>query len=97
MSNDNNSNSIKQLMQKVLQDNKLENGILELDIIQAWKKVMGNGVWTYTTSIKFNKGLLVVALRSSTLREELNYGKDKIISMLNECLKKSLIKKIRLN
>jgi hypothetical protein len=35
-----------------------------------------------------------VSLTSSVLREELNYGKDKIIAMINEELGKEVVKKV---
>jgi hypothetical protein len=68
----------------------------ELDVTDAWKEVMGSGVWTYTSSIKLNKGNLTVYLKSSALREELSYGKEKIVTMLNQYLKQEIVKKIRL-
>jgi len=55
---------------------------------------MGNGVNNYTTAIKLVRDVLYVQLSSSVLREELSYGKEKIIAMLNEALGKDLIKKL---
>jgi len=83
-------------MQNVLHKNKLEQGVNQLQITEAWRKVMGEGVWTYTTKVILVKGTLSVSLRSSTIREELSYRKDDIITMLNTSLKKELVKKIRL-
>jgi hypothetical protein len=37
---------------------------------------------------------LYVALSSAVLREELSYGKDKIIKMINEELRKDVVKEI---
>jgi len=91
-----NFNTIKDLMQEVLNKNKLAQGIHQLDVANAWRKVMGEGVWTYTTQIQLTKGNLTVSLRSSTIREELSYRKEEIITMLNGYLKTDLIKKIRL-
>ena len=54
---------------------------------------MGNGVNNYTTNILLKQETLYVQLSSSVLREELSYGKEKIITMLNEHLGKELIKK----
>jgi len=48
----------------------------------------------YTTNVQLKRDILYVDLSSSVLREELSYGKEKIIKMLNEHLKKELIKKI---
>jgi hypothetical protein len=52
---------------------------------------MGNGVNNYTTEIQLKGSVLYVALSSAVLREELGYGKDKIIKMINEELRKDLI------
>jgi hypothetical protein len=89
-------NTIKDLMKNVLQKNKLSQGINQLDVANAWRKVMGEGVWTYTTKVHLVKGNLTVSLRSSTIREELSYRKKEIIIMLNSYLKEELVNKIRL-
>ena len=89
-------NTIKDLMKNVLQKNKLSQGIDQLDVSDAWRKVMGEGVWTYTTKVHLVKGKLTISLRSSTIREELSYRKKEIVIMLNSYLKEELISKIRL-
>ncbi len=60
----------------------------------AWEKMMGNGVNNYTTAVSLQRDTLYVQLSSSVLREELSYGKEKIITMLNEELGKDIIKKL---
>ncbi len=93
---ENDTYSIKDLIPQMLQENKLQKGMDQLAVKDAWKSVMGNGVMSYTESVLLNKSILVVKLSSSTLREELSYGKEKIIKMLNDSLNKELIKSIRL-
>ena len=88
---------IKDLMSNMLQENKLQEGIDQFDVKDAWENVMGKGVMSYTESIKLKKNTLYVKLSSSALKEELNYGKEKIVKMLNESLKNVLIKSIKLN
>ena len=88
--------SIKDLIPQMLQENKLQKGMDQMDVKEAWEKVMGKGVMSYTESIYLKKNTLFVKLSSSTLREELGYGKDKIIKMLNNSLNAALIKSIRL-
>ena len=56
--------------------------------------MMGHGVNNYTTNVQLKGTTLYVQLSSSVLREELSYGNQKIISMLNESLGKELIKKL---
>jgi len=88
--------SIKDIMNDVLQDNKLQKGIDLLTIKEAWAEVMGNGVVSYTNDLQFKNNILYVKLTSSVLREELSYGKDKIIKLLNEKLNKVLINNVML-
>ena len=87
---------IKDLIPQMLQENKLQKGMDQLAVKDTWSSVMGNGVMSYTESVLLNKSTLVVKLSSSTLREELSYGKEKIIKMLNDSLDRELIKSIRL-
>lgn len=88
--------SIKDLMKDVLAENKLTKGMQELSVKEAWDKTMGPGVISYTESVELKQHTLIVRLKSSVLREELSYGKDKIIAMINEELGQILVKKIAL-
>ncbi len=88
--------NIKDLMKEMLQENKLQTGLDKIDVKEAWESVMGRGVVSYTDSVQLNKNVLTVYLTSSALREELSYGKDKIIKMMNAELGKALIKNIKL-
>lgn len=89
--------SIKDLIPHMLQENKLQKGIDQLAVKDAWEEVMGKGVVSYTDSVYLKNHTLMVKLSSSTLREELSYGKEKIINMLNNSLKNVRIKSIKLN
>ncbi|MFC5046382.1 DUF721 domain-containing protein [Aquimarina hainanensis] len=87
-----------QLLKDVLKDfvksNNLENGLDKVNVRDAWQQVMGSAINKYTHTITLEKSTLYIGLTSSVLREELSYGKEKIISNLNEALRKDLIKKI---
>ena len=88
--------SIKDLIPQMLQENKLQKGMDQMAVKEAWENVMGKGVMSYTETIYLKNNTLFVKLSSSTLREELGYGKNKIIKMLNDSLNTALIKSIRL-
>ena len=89
--------SIKDVMSTVLEENKLQKGIDLVLIKEAWAEVMGSGVVSYTHDVQFKAGVLYVKLTSSVLREELSYGKDKIVKLINEKLNKMLIKSVKLS
>jgi len=90
------SKSIKDLMGAFISENNLSQGFKKIKVEEAWARVMGKGVQSYTTAVRLQNDTLVVHLTSSVLREELGYGKDKIVQMMNEVLGETLIKKVRL-
>ena len=89
-----NESSILEVLQQFIQQNRLESGMNKIDAVQAWKSLMGNGVNSYTQEVILKGTTLYVKLTSAVLREELSYGKQKIIAMLNEELRKDIIKDI---
>lgn len=90
----NDHSSMEDILKAFVETNKLQHGLDKVNVKDAWKDLMGNGVANYTTHIQLQGDVLYVQLSSSVLREELSYGKEKIITMLNEALRKDLIKKI---
>jgi len=90
----NDQQKIDDLLKSFVKENKLEKGLDKVNVEAAWRDLMGNGVNNYTNSVKLHQDTLYVELSSSVLREELSYGKDKIINMLNESLGKNLINKL---
>ena len=86
-------------MSEALNDFKAQNklikkGFARVDVDNAWKEVMGDGIMTYTTQIKYSGTTLFISLSSSVLREELLYGRTKIIKNLNDYLGSDMIEKL---
>lgn len=90
----NNENSIANVLKEIIQLNKLQPGIDQVSVKEAWKNLMGNGVNSYTKNVVLKGSTLYVELTSAVLREELSYGKDKIIKIINEDFRRDLIKEI---
>ena len=86
--------SLKDALKDFVETNNLQKGLDKIEVQKLWVKLMGNGVNSYTTSVQLNNHTLYVQLSSAALREELSYGKEKIIIMLNEAFGKELIKKL---
>lgn len=93
---ENESLSIKDLMDTYIKESKLDKGLTKIHIEEAWNKLMGSGVANYTTAVRLQNGTLLVSLSSSVLREELSYGKEKIIKMLNDEMGEVVVKRILL-
>jgi hypothetical protein len=90
----NNESAVGDILNQIIKTNKLESGLNQVSVIDAWKNLMGNGVNNYTRNVALRNGTLYVELTSAVLREELSYGKDKIIKMINEELGKDVVKDV---
>ena len=87
---------IKDLIPGMLKENKLQKGMDQLLVKEAWEDIMGKGVMTYTESVSLKKNTLIVKLTSAPLREELSYGKEKIVKMFNSHLDNITITSVKL-
>ena len=90
----NNESSIGDVLKEIIQNNKLQPGMDQILVNEAWVSLMGNGVNSYTKKVTLKGETLYVELSSSVLREELSHGKSKIITMINEELKREIVKNI---
>lgn len=88
--------SVKDLMGSFIKENNLSKGMQKITIKENWNSLMGNGVASYTEKVELRNGTLYVKLSSSVLRQELDYGKEKIKEMMNEALGGEEIKKVML-
>ncbi|WP_127844872.1 DUF721 domain-containing protein [Psychroflexus aestuariivivens] len=86
--------SMKDLMEIFKSKHRLNLGLDRVDVEKAWMTELGPAIKNYTEKVSFRNETLTVHLNSSTLREELSYGKSKIIERLNESLGREVIQKI---
>ena len=89
-----NQSTVGDVLKQIIQTNKLQPGMDQIDVKEAWQNLMGNGVNSYTKNVALRGSTLYVELSSSVLREELSHGKSKIIAMINEELKREVIKEV---
>lgn len=90
----NDHNSISDVLKEFIEANNLQKGMDKIDVRDAWKNLMGNGVNTYTREIMLKGTTLYVELTSAVLREELSYGKEKIVKMINEEMGREVVTEV---
>ena len=88
---------ISEVLSDIVSQKHIRVGIDKIKIQEAWKIVMGKNIEKYTSDVRYKKGVLSVKLKSSVLKEELFFEKDKVIKLLNENLGKKYIQEIKLN
>lgn len=89
-----NESAIGDVLKHIIDHNKLRPGMDQVAVKEAWFHLMGNGVKTYTRAVALKGTTLYVELTSAVLREELSYGKAKIVSMINEELGREVVRDV---
>jgi predicted nucleic acid-binding Zn ribbon protein len=78
-----NEYSVGDAIREFLHTFRLEDKLLERQVIASWEKVMGRMVANHTTRLYIRRKVLHVAIDSPALRNELSYGREKIQESLN--------------
>lgn len=86
-----NTNSIKEAIDDLLNAYRLSSKLDEHRLIADWEKIMGKMIAKHTREIFIKDKILYVKLDSAVLREELSYGKSKLIRLLNDTIGKPVI------
>lgn len=86
--------SLGDVLKEFIATNKLDKGLNKVSVEEAWHHLMGPAISKYTSKVLLEGSTLRIRLSSSVLREELGYGKEKIIKMLNEELGEEVIEKL---
>jgi len=86
--------SLGDVIKDFIASNKLEKGLNKVSVEEAWYHLMGPAISKYTTRVVLEGSTLRIGLSSSVLREELSYGKEKIIQMINDEIGQELVKKL---
>jgi hypothetical protein len=87
----NNQSTVGDVLKQIIQVNKLQSGMDQIDVKDAWCNLMGNGVNSYTKNVVLKGSTLYVEL-SSVLREE--PWETKIVTMINEELRRDVVKDV---
>lgn len=92
-----NNTEIKDLVNIFLKKNKLEKGLLDLEVKKVWFELMDNGIANYTLDINLRNKTLYIKLSSPALKQELSYGKEKLMNLINKKFDKEIVQKIVLS
>lgn len=91
---DDNIKKINTVLGEFYQENKLQNGLLEVDVAKACKEALGSNLLQYINDISFQNGILKLVISSASLRQELAMGKEKIAELINNQFGTAVVKKV---
>ena len=83
--------SIAELVRAVCREEGLETPLNEYRLINAWSKVLGPAVQSYTKNLQIYNQVLFVTLTSSVLRQELLMNRKTLVRKLNDYVKAPVI------
>lgn len=78
-----NNQDIKTILRELVDTYRLKSRITQTKIELAWEKTMGSMISNYTSEIKVRNNKLYVKVDSAPLRQELSYGREKIMRTIN--------------
>lgn len=86
--------SLKEALKEMLEVYRLKAKLNQTKINAVWSKLMGSSINKYTREIKLRRNKLYITIESASLRQELSYGKEKIIKIINEELGENYIEDV---
>ena len=89
-----NSLSIKAILSEMVRELRLGTKLNEARIQEKWSQIVGNSIANHTEKIELRQQTLVLYIASSSLKQELLFSKEKIITLVNDALKEKCIKEI---
>lgn len=90
-----NDHTLQEAMKLFIAKAKLKPGIYEAKAREVWKEMMGPTISGYTREVSLDKdGVLKIGIESSSLRNELKFGQEKILKAMNEALGENFVKKV---
>jgi len=86
--------SLKEALKEMLEVYRLKAKLNQTKINAVWTKLMGSSINKYTRDIKLRRNKLYITIESASLRQELSFGKEKIVKIINEELGENYIEEV---
>jgi len=86
-----NTNILATLLNKIISNPKIADKLDNIKAIETFDELVGENIQKYITETNVYNKKLFVKIKSSTVRNELSYQKNKIISEINKTLGKTVL------
>lgn len=86
--------TLKEAIREFLSTYRLDDKLLERQVIQLWPEVMGKLISNHTKDLYIRNKILYVKLDSAPLRSELSFAREKICKALNKAVNSDVIKEV---
>lgn len=86
--------SLAEILNEVLKENNIDNHLYEMELIDAWYKMLGSTIKKHTTKIYVSNHKLFVGINSSVLKHDLSMSRTSLTQSLNKEVGKEVINDI---
>ncbi|MGH2568535.1 MAG: DUF721 domain-containing protein [Bacteroidota bacterium] len=87
--------TLSQAIHDLAQSFGIRDKLQQYEAVTGWAAIVGAHIAKETEALKIEKGVLIVRVRTSVWRNELNMRKREIVSKLNQAIGSEAIKDIR--
>ena len=87
---------IGDLLHSFSQDEKVKTKLYQVKIEKAWENLFGKTIANYTRKVRLKDKTLIVQIDSSSLREELHFGSDKLMAIVNAELGENFVTAVKI-
>ena len=94
MKRDTNTESLKDVIDRFLKQNKLDKKYDLQSVVAIWENLLGKLIADKTRELYIHNKTLFVKLESSVIRNELSFAKNKLIKKINQMMGKEIINEI---
>jgi predicted nucleic acid-binding Zn ribbon protein len=70
--------------------------LMEVRIQENWEAVVGKTIARYTESVQLFDHKLIIVTQVAPLKQELNYSKDRIMTLVNEMLEEPVVQEVQI-
>jgi len=95
MKREDNKQSLGEAIKRMISDLGMEEKILSVQAEEIFVEMMGNYIMKYIEKASVHKQVLYIKINSPELKNELLYGKSKIIEHINSKIGKEYLKEVR--
>lgn len=89
-----NTNILSTLINKIISNPKISQRLDNLKALEYLEEILGKNIQKYILDAKIFNNKLLIKIKSSTVRNELSYQKEKMIIDINKKMGKKLISEI---
>jgi len=86
--------TLKEVLEQMVQTYNMEPKMIQANLKGQWEEIMGAVVAKHTERLILNKKCLYLKMSSAPLKQELFYGREQLVTRINEHFGKEVVEMV---